>query len=51
MAPKLRRLTLAFDGNSGEADNVSSFVRATALSRYIFHAVDIPAEDFRGERE
>jgi AraC family transcriptional regulator len=40
MAPKLRRLTLAFDGNSREADNVSSFVRATALSRYIFHAVD-----------
>jgi hypothetical protein len=34
MAPKLHRLTLAFDGNSREAANVSSYVRTTARSRY-----------------
>jgi hypothetical protein len=44
MAPKLHRLTLAFDGNSREAANVSSFVTTTVRSRYDFRAIHIPTE-------
>jgi hypothetical protein len=44
MAPKSHRLTLAFDGSSREADNVSSFVHTTARTRYYCRAIYVPAE-------
>jgi hypothetical protein len=44
MAPKLHRLTLAFDGNSREAANVPSDVPTTVRSRYDFRAIHVPAE-------
>jgi hypothetical protein len=44
MAPKWHRLTLAFDGNSRETDNVLSFVHTTARSRYCCRAIYAPAE-------
>jgi hypothetical protein len=52
MAPKSQPPTLAFDGKSREADNVSSFVRGgdgfmTAWYRHAFKVLDaeIPAEE------
>jgi hypothetical protein len=44
MAPEWHWLSLAFDGNSREAANVSSFVPTTVRSRYDLRAIYIPAE-------